>query len=198
MIKNIIFDIGGVLINFSWSQFIDMLFPNESPEIIKRVSESVWSKWDRLDAGDDPDQVIASMIALAPDCEKQIKYLFSRVRECISRRDTSIPLIQNLKSRGYKVYYLSNYSKLVMNANPEALDFLPFMDGGVFSCDIHITKPDRRIYATLADKYNLKPDECVFIDDLQANIDGAKAFGYNAILFENHEQAMKDLEALLK
>ena len=198
MIKNIIFDIGGVLVNFSWEKFIGKIFSDENPELVRRAAIAVESNWDSLDAGEDPDEVIAKMIACAPDCEKQIRYWFSRVGESISKRDTSIPLIQNLKSRGYNVYYLSNYSHYVMYKNPAALDFLPYIDGGVFSCDIHITKPDRRIYETLAKKYNLVPSECVFIDDLQTNIDGAKAFGFEGILFRNYEQAVNDLNALLK
>ena len=94
--------------------------------------------------------------------------------------------------------YLSNYSRYVMNLNPDVLDFLPLMDGGVFSCDVHLIKPDRRIYECIKEKYDLTPNECVFIDDIERNIDAAREFGFRAIQFITFEQAQKDLNDLLK
>ncbi len=93
--------------------------------------------------------------------------------------------------------YLSNYSHYVMSKNPEVLDFLPLMDGGVFSCDVKLIKPDRKIYECITKKYNLVPSECVFIDDIERNVKAAKDFGFNAIRFLNLEQAQRDLNAIL-
>ena len=78
------------------------------------------------------------------------------------------------------------------------LDFLPLLDGGIFSCDIRAIKPERKIYAALAEKYNLNPSECVFIDDVARNVEGAKNFGYHAIQFVTLQQAQEDLNKLLQ
>ena len=84
-----------------------------------------------------------------------------------------------------------------MSKNPDVLDFLPLMDGGVFSCDVKLIKPDRRIYECITQKYNLIPNECVFIDDIERNVKAAKDFGFNAIQFMTLEQAQRDLNAML-
>ena len=80
-----------------------------------------------------------------------------------------------------RVLYLSNYSKHTMESNPGALDFLPYMDGGIFSCDVRINKPDPRIYQLLIDKYNLDPGTCIYIDDKQTNVDVAVGLGMKGI-----------------
>ena len=84
-----------------------------------------------------------------------------------------------------------------MNANPEALDFLPFLDGGIFSCDVHLIKPDLKIYEALINKYNLEPERCVFIDDIERNVNAAREAGLNAIKLDTQEQARFDLDRFL-
>ena len=72
------------------------------------------------------------------------------------------------------------------------------MDGGIYSCHVKIIKPDEGIYKALADKYDLTPSECVFLDDRIDNIKAAKEFGYEGIVVKNHEQAVEELEEILK
>ena len=93
--------------------------------------------------------------------------------------------------------YLSNYSEFVMEAKPEVLDFLPLMDGGVFSCYVGIIKPDPAIYTGLFRKYDLIPEECVFIDDKPENVQAAKDLGMAGIVFSSYDQAKGDLDRLL-
>ena len=93
--------------------------------------------------------------------------------------------------------FLSNYAEHTMYANPRALDFLPYMDGGVFSCDEGVVKPDPRIYMTIIGRFNLNPADCVFLDDSKANVLTAKAYGMKAIHFEDYESAKNQLEEML-
>ncbi|MBQ6773756.1 MAG: HAD family phosphatase [Synergistaceae bacterium] len=197
-IKNILFDVGNVLVDFDWDGYIHKLFDDEN--LIQELNVAVWGdgRWDRFDMGDDTEAVIQSMVDADPKHEKEIRSIFPRVGETIRKRDYSHDWIKSLKAKGYKVYYLSNYSHLVMNANPDALDFVPLMDGGVFSCYIHMIKPSREIYEYIANKYNLVPSECVFIDDLERNIEAAKNFGFHGIQFITHEQVLRDLNNLLE
>ena len=199
-IKNVIFDIGNVLVDFDWDGHIKRICPYLSDEAVYEINVAAWgnNRWDKFDLGIDSKIVISEMVSYAPKYEKEIRTLFSNFHGCFRRRDSSIPWLKDLKSRGYKVYYLSNYSHIAMEANPECLDFLPYMDGGIFSCDVHVIKPDRKIYALLCEKYNLIPEECVFIDDLEKNIEGAKNFGFKGIQLGSVKQAQNDLEKLLK
>lgn len=198
MIKNVIFDIGKVLVDFNWDDFMQKIFDGNN-DLIGKLAEAVWgdSRWDKLDWGAELEDVIMSMVNHDPEHETELRYMFSRIGECVGRREYAIPWIEELKSRGKKVYYLSNYSHTVMNANPGCLDFLPYMDGGVFSCDVHMLKPDREIYECIAKKYNLVPSECVFIDDLERNVKGAEDFGFRGIRFITLEQTKKDLNTML-
>ncbi len=198
MIKNVIFDIGNVLVNFNWAEYMQKLFPGQD-DLIAKLNVAVWGdgRWERLDAGDDPEKVWSSIIKICPENEPEIKKIISRVGETLTKRAGTHEWIKDLKSRGYKVYYLSNYSRFVMDANPEVLDFLPLMDGGVFSCDVKLLKPEIEIYDSLAKKYNLVPSECVFIDDLFANVQGAILYGFKGIQCVNQEQAKQDLNKLL-
>lgn len=198
-IKNVIFDIGGVLVDFEWDKFVEKTLTNSDEKTIFEVNEAIWNdgRWDKLDRGDDPKIVIEDMINHANEHEKEIRYIFENIGGCVAYRSTTIPWLKDLKNRGVKIFYLSNYSHFIMDANPKVLDFLPLMDGGVFSCDVHLLKPEREIYACIAEKYKLIPDECVFIDDLPQNIRGAENFGFKGIVFKTLEQVKHDLNLIL-
>ena len=199
MINTVIFDIGGVLIDFDWEGFIHRMFPGRE-ELITELDAAVWGnrRWDRLDAGDDPEEVFASIIAHAPNHEAELRKVFANVGDTLRKRPATPIWLNDIKSRGYRVLYLSNYSRYVMKCNPDVLDFLPLMDGGIFSCDVRLIKPDREIYKALAVKYNLVPSECVFIDDLERNVEAGKNFGYHGIQFVTLKQAQEDLNKLLQ
>ena len=199
MISTVIFDIGNVLVDFDWDGFIHRMFPGRE-ELITELDAAVWGggRWERLDAGDPPEQVLANIIAHAPEREPELRTVFANVGDTLRKRPASSVWITDLKNRGYRVLYLSNYSRYVMGLNPGVLDFLPLMDGGVFSCDVKFIKPDRRIYECIAEKYALVPSECVFIDDIEENIKAARDFGFHAIQFGYFEQAKRDLNTFLE
>ena len=89
-------------------------------------------------------------------------------------------LVRRLKNHGYSVYYLSNIPEDVLALLKER-GVLDRFDGGVASCEVHINKPDPRIYQALLDKYGLKASECVFIDDRLENVQAAFALGFAGI-----------------
>ena len=88
-----------------------------------------------------------------------------------------------LKKSGFGIYVLSNASSSFYRYFPRFAPF-DYFDGIVVSCDVHIIKPDIRIYQHLLKKYNLRADECFFIDDLEANIEGARNAGIDGAVFE--------------
>ena len=198
MINTIIFDIGNVLVDFDWEGFIHRMFPGRD-ELIAELDEAVWGgrRWDRLDAGDDPEEVFASIIAQAPEREQELRKVFENVGDTLKKRPATPGWLKELKARGYRLLYLSNYSQYVMAKNPEVLDFLPLLEGGVFSCDVKLIKPQREIYEYLAKKFHLNPSECVFLDDIERNVQAARDFGFNAIQFVTFQQAKDDLNKFL-
>ena len=199
MITTIIFDVGNVLIDFDWDGFIHRMFPGRE-ELIEELDEAVWGngRWDRLDAGDDPEEVFASIIAHDPGHEHELRRVFANVGDTLRKRPGSHEWLKEMKSRGYRLLYLSNYSHYVMKQNPDVLDFLPLLDGGIFSCDVKLIKPDPRIYELIAEKYSLIPSECVFIDDLERNVEAGRDFGFHGIQCATMRQAQRDLNALLE
>ena len=189
MIKNVILDIGRVLIGFEWMDYIHRLFDEETAQ---KVTDALWKTkyWWELDrAVLSEEEILEMFYSDAPDAKAEIKEAYDRIGECMSRCDYAIPWIEDLKARGYKVYYLSNYSEHLMRARPDILDFLPHMDGGVFSCYVHLIKPDPEIYRALMEKYSLNAEECLFIDDRIDNVVAARDVGMQAIQFENYEHA---------
>ena len=178
---NIIFDIGKVLIDFDWDAFVNGLFDAETAAA---VTEAMWHNpdWVEFDRGVLSDeQVLKLFIAKAPAYEREIRIAFAKVGSCPKLRPTTIPMIKQLKAEGHRVFYLSNYFEYLMHAAPWALEFTGYTDGGVFSCFEHEVKPDPAIFQILCDRYSLKKEESVFIDDNLPNVRGAEAFGIRAI-----------------
>lgn len=198
MINTIIFDIGNVLVNFDWGDYIYDLFDDK--ETCQKVKDALFGSdfWNELDRGVlTREEMLKGFSDRAPGFEKEIELAFDHVGAALSSCEYTVPLLNVLKSRGYRLLYLSNYSRHVMNANPEVLDFIKYMDGGVFSCDVKLIKPDPAIFRVICDKYSLDPSECVFIDDNAANITAAKRAGFNTVRFLDYAQARSELERIL-
>ena len=78
------------------------------------------------------------------------------------------------------------------------LDFLPMMDGGVFSYEEKLIKPDHKIYQRIVEKYSLNAEECVFLDDTKANVEAAIACGFNGIHVSDHDKAHEELYRMIE
>lgn len=199
MIRTVIFDIGRVLLGFDWDRYIHSLFDDE--EICRIVTECSLRcpYWTEMDRGKmSQEEIVEKMIEKAPEYRAQILEAMNRVDECVERFDYAIPWIEHLKSRGYKVLYLSNYSEYVKSKSKYAMDFLDRVDGGIFSCEVKCVKPDPEIFEMIIDRFDLVPEECVFIDDSEPNVETALSLGLKGILFKNYEQASSELESVLK
>ena len=190
MIRNMVFDIGNVLMGFRWKEYMRSLF-GENEALIQTINQGIWHNgcWAAMDKGEmDGAATLRSAVAFAPQYEKEIKLTLDRVALAFHKFGYAIPWVQELKGMGLNVYYLSNYSAFSIAANPDVLDFIPCMDGGVFSFEVKAVKPEPEIYRCLCDKYGLKPEECLFTDDVPANVKGAQACGFQGIVFEGYEK----------
>ena len=196
-ITTIIFDIGNVLMRFTWKAYADGLFGEETAE---RITRAIWRRgwWNELDRGVlNVEEIIKGAQSEAPELASEIRTAFERSGEACSRHDYAIPWIESFKSRGYRTLYLSNYSEYLMDKRPDVLDFLPHLEGGVFSCRVKLVKPNPAIYQKICDEYGLNKHECLFIDDTRVNIALARSFGLGAIRFENYETTAPQIEEFL-
>ena len=190
MIRNMVFDIGNVLMDFRWKEYMRSLF-GEDETLIQTINQGIWHNgcWAAMDKGEmDGAATLRSAVAFSPQYEKEIKLTLDRVALAFHKFGYAVPWVQELKGMGLNVYYLSNYSAFSIAANPDVLDFIPCMDGGVFSFEVKAVKPEPEIYRCLCEKYDLKPEECLFTDDVPANVKGAQACGFQGIVFEGYEK----------
>lgn len=198
MIKNIVFDIGNVLVGFIWEEFYRSF--GYSEEIFEKLADATvrspfWNEMDRGRLSD--DELIEGFIRNDPSIEREIREALKNVKGMIRRYDYAIPWIKELKEKGYHVYVISNFAHKAHMDCIEALDFLNEIDGGILSYQVKLIKPAPEIYRLLCSKYDLKAEECVFIDDLPKNVEAARNEGMQGIVFQTLEQAREELEALL-
>lgn len=200
MIRNIIFDIGCVLVAFDWENYLKSYgFTTEKEETISRALFG-GPMWKELDRGVmSIPEIEDAFVAFAPQYRDDILQVFRKSGECIRQFDYAVPWICSLKERGYRIYYLSNYSDWMIGQTKAALSFLPYMDGGLFSYEAKLIKPDLKIYQALTARYpSILPEESIFLDDSPENINAARSFGMHGIVFESKGQAEAKLEELLK
>ena len=198
MLKNVIFDIGNVLMKFDALNYGAVYFQDkEKAKLLQNAIDS-FHLWDKCDMGDrDVEEIIEEFAASVVGHEAMAREAAYASLDYVLYADYAIPWIKELQKAGYKVYFLSNYNKFLAEKRPDILDFIPYMDGGVFSYDVHLLKPNREIYEVLLNKYSLDPQECVFLDDRVANIQGAEQLGIKGIIVKNYDQARQDLKKLL-
>lgn len=197
MIRNIIFDIGNVLTDFRWREFLqDKGFDETMIDRIARAS--VMSPyWNEFDRGEwEQDKIMARFIQNDPEIEKELHLAYDNIKGMVTPRDYAIPWIKELKAKGYGVYYLSNFSYKAYVECSDALDFLPYTDGGILSYRDKVIKPGKEIYDLLLSRYGLKAEESVFLDDTLKNVEAAREYGFYGICFRTKEQAEEELRKL--
>lgn len=200
MIRTVIFDIGMVLAYFRWRELYAQLgYEGEKFEKIADATvRNPW--WNEFDKGlMSTEEIIERFSENVPEYKTEIEEIFEHMGEIVSLYDYAIPWIREVKAKGYGVYILSNWSRPAYEANLETnLRFLKEVDGAVMSFREGIIKPDPEIYGRICSRYDIKPQEAVFLDDNAANIEAARAFGLNAIHFQNYEQAKDELNQYLE
>lgn len=183
MYQAIIFDIGGVLVDWNPRDYLMERFGH------KAVEEKVYSitfgssEWIQLDGGllsRYAAEKIMMEKAQKADCEFEVREVLDNWTRILKPRHRIIDLAHNLKKNGYAIYYLSNIAADTL-AYVQEMGILDEFDGGVASCDVCCCKPQQEIYSMFLKKYGLAAADCVFIDDTDANVRGAFDAGITAI-----------------
>lgn len=199
MIKNIVFDVGKVLVTFEPEKHLVNLGYDERTR--KKVMEAMFLHplWNENDRGIMTDEeLLAGFISNAPECEMQIREAFNKIEKTIELMPYSLGWVRELKEKGYHLYIISNYGEYTYQQTKHKLEFLPYMDGVIFSFQYKMIKPDEVIYKKLLELYQLQAEECVFIDDSLPNVEAAKKVGFQAIQLQNYERTRQQLGKLLE
>lgn len=194
--KNVIFDLGGVLVNWSPKQIIADIFRDK-----EYMSFELWKELFASDLFQGIDRGTLTLSDLYNEMpekydKKQFKFFFDNLHEHLFILKSGLKIFDHIKSLGYKTYVLSNFGKEMFEKVEPSFDFLKSFDGAIMSYKVKAIKPESEIYKILLNTYSLNPLECIFIDDLQANIDGAKAMGIDGIVCKDHEYVWQELERL--
>lgn len=186
MIKNVVFDMGNVLIRWNPAEIIARFVDDRDD--VNLINEALFNqeKWNKLDEG-----TVSEEDVLADAKQHLPERLYDDVEEVMDNWHYCMPvivenneLVKLLKDNGYGVYLLSNANKRFHSFGRENVPCLKFMDGYMISADEKCVKPSSEIYEKFFKKFGLNPDECVFIDDLSANCEGAKNAGMNAYCYD--------------
>lgn len=193
--KNYVFDVGHVLLSYRW---MDMLIEHGmTEEEASTFAEMMFRDplWNEFDLENIPyDEVKELYIKKYPHEEDNIRFFLDNKELMPKARPGVYERIIKLKNLGAKIFVLSNYSSVLFKAHTRLIPIMDEFDGMVVSSEIHIMKPDRRIYETLFDRYGIKPEESVFYDDRQVNVEGSIAVGMDSVLITSEQMLEEELD----
>jgi len=176
MIKNIIFDLGNVLLSWKPDKYFEK--SGYDSYTVSLIMKDVFSsaEWFKLDNGDITTTEAIDLIVSKSSLKKGfICSLFDLRTKIIFSLADNIKLLPELKEKGFKLYYLSNFPLDFFEEIKKKYDFFSYFDGGIISAEVNHSKPDPEIYRILLDKYKLNPEECFYIDDNDINVRAAES-----------------------
>ncbi len=198
MIKNIVFDISNVLAPFRFKEFLAE--KGFDAPMIKRIikASAMTPYWTEFEKGKlTYDEAMDAFISADPDIASELHKAYESVSGIMGKYDYTEDWIDKLKEAGYKLYCITNFTPAGYEQCYDCISFIERFDGCVFSFREGIVKPDPEIYKTLLKRYELKAEECVFIDDTEENVLSAEKLGFAGIVFTGYEDAVARLDELM-
>ncbi|MEP6926450.1 MAG: HAD family phosphatase [Ginsengibacter sp.] len=195
-ITTIIFDLGGVLIDWNPRYVYRQIFDTE--EKIDWFFENICTnEWNELqDAGRSLKEATEELITKYPEYENEVRIYYDRWEEMLGGPiPETVEILHSLKeTKKYKMYALTNWSAETFPVALQRYDFLQWFDGIVMSGEEKTRKPFPEIYQTLLNRFEINSSEAVFIDDSLRNIKGAEAIGIAGIHFQSPQQLLQDFK----
>ena len=183
MIRNIIFDLGNVLISFIPSEYLKK--KNYPPNIRNTILNDIFhsEEWKKLDNGDITVSEAIDAISMKSALKREeIALVFNLRAEIMFPLDDNVRLLPELKKHGFRLYYLSNFPLDIFEEIKSGYYFFRYFDGGIISSEVKLSKPDIRIYKYLLDHFELNPEECLYIDDIEENVRASELTGMSGLL----------------
>lgn len=197
MIKSIIFDISNVLAPFRFQEFLQE--KGFDPLTIKRIykASAMTPYWEEFERGKlSNEEVVNAFVSCDPEIENEIRKAYDSVSGIMGTYDYTENWIDSLKAKGYGVYGITNFTPAGYEQCYDCISFIEKFDGTIFSFQEGVVKPEAKIYELLLERYNLKAEECVFIDDTEINVRAAEKLGFNGIVFEGYDLAVSKLNEM--
>ena len=197
MIKNIVFDISYVLAPFRFKEYLAE--KGFDKDMIKRIikASAMTSFWTEFEQGKlSYDEAMNGFISVDPDIADELHKAYDSCAGIMGKYDYTQGWIRSLKDAGYRLYCITNFTPAGYEQCYDCISFVEKFDGCVFSFREGVVKPDPQIYRILLERYDLKAEECVFIDDTEENVRGAEKLGFKGIVFTGYEDAVAKLAAL--
>ena len=194
-IKNIVFDVGNVLVAFRYRELMqDLGFDETTVDYLaKNMVETPF--WNELDRGDKMNaDAIEKFTNELPEYKSEILKFWDNIQDVVKEYDYSEGLVKELKAAGYGVYILSNYPVETYHMHWPRFKFLPHADGYIVSGFERVIKPDEKIYRLLESRFGIKLEDSIFVDDRQINIDAANSYGMKGILFTGYDDLIDSLK----
>lgn len=194
MIKNIIFDMGNVLLTYAPHDYIKRIIEDEviAAAVLKELFYG--KEWLELDAGSITEEAAVMQISQRiPQLAQYVQKAMDQWHSDLTPIEGMPEIVKRLKDKGYKIYLLSNVSLRFLKFKDE-VEMFRYFDGFITSAQEKLVKPNKEIYECLCNRFNLICEECLFIDDIQVNIDGAVGAGIRGHLFLGAKELSDYLE----
>ena len=195
MIRNIIFDFGAVLLDWDPRHLYVPYFgaAAKAEWFLTEICPYSWNT--EADAGRLTAEMTEERVALFPEWEKEIRMYYGRWIEMMGGQVPGMEaLVRDLKKRGYGLYGLTNWSRETFPLVRDRYPVLGLLDGMVVSGEEMTAKPGPGLYRILLERFGLRAEECLFIDDNPVNIAGGEAVGIRGLVFRDAEQVRSDLK----
>lgn len=195
---NLIFDFGGVLVDWDPRAVYVPYFGDAAKAewFLSHICTYDWNA--QVDAGLTTAEITEARVAEFPEWEKEIRLYYDRWTDMLRGEVPGmLSLVRDYKERGCGIWGLTNWSRELFPLVRDRFPVFKLMDGIVVSGVEKVIKPDPALYRILLDRYGLKAEDCVFIDDKADNVAGAEAVGIHGILFEGELSLREKLDALL-
>lgn len=193
MIRNIVYDVGYVLVGYSWREkFLDFGYDEEG---VRRLADKLFSSrdpesirpfWEKYDMNEVTDREMEDYcFSHFPEDKEALTWFFKDPSVwCVYLEDIA-DTVKVMKEKGYHTYLLSNYPERLWKCHIGQAPFTGYLDGQTVSWEEGIGKPDERFYKVLLDRYQLKAEECLFLDDRKANTDAAAKLGFQTMTLDS-------------
>lgn len=196
MYKNVIFDLGNVLLDFNPRGYLKSKISDDKLEdVFKAIFSS--EEWVMLDRGTITEkEAINNIINRNSTYKNEINLAFDNWYDLLKPIEETVEILMSLKENGYKIYYLSNFHELAFGEVTKKNKFFELFDGGVVSYAEKLIKPEEEIYKLILERYKLNPNESIFVDDMETNVEGANKVGIKTILFKGAKELKEELNNL--
>ena len=199
LIRNIVFDLGNVLLDFDPDSYLDDLgYKDRTKEKLKsEIFET--EEWLMLDRGTiSQEEAVKRWQQRNPGLKNKITDVMAGWEKILTLKEDSLQILKSLAEQNYNLYILSNFHQKAFSYVSKKYDFFNYFDGQVISAEVELVKPEAEIYDHLLNKFDLKAEETIFIDDSMDNIKAALKKGIRVIHFKDAASLEEELKLYLR